>query len=315
MNFEGQQLWTRAQLHGAGMTDSDIRRELSRGIITAVRPGVYLSTEEFMALSAESRHLKCVRAASLSTDGVVSHQSAALVHGFRLWNPDLRLVHMTVGPSSTGRRTTRRHVHSAPLGAADIVEVDGIAVTSSARTVADLSRTLSFEAAVCLGDSALRLGKVTRTEIVEALLSLPVRGRKPALAAVDFFDGLSETVGESRSRVMLRTFQFPSPELQVELFTVDGRLIARTDFLVEEYGVIGEFDGQVKYTVHVPAGKTAGDVVFQEKRREDELRAHGWIVVRWTWADLATPHVLAARIRKAFEIAKSMPKPTTVRRS
>jgi hypothetical protein len=41
-------------------------------------------------------------------------------------------------------------------------------------------------------------------------------------------------------------------------------------------------------------------VVWREKRREDALRDLGWQVVRWTWADLLQPWVLADRLQRAF---------------
>ena len=34
------------------------------------------------------------------------------------------------------------------------------------------------------------------------------------------------------------------------------------------------------------SGKTVADVVLQEKLREDEIRALGPVVVRWTWSML-----------------------------
>jgi hypothetical protein len=315
MDSVGPDLWTRQQMHGSGRTDSDIRRELAQDRLTAIRPGVYASSTELTNLTAAQHHMVRVRATASATDGVVSHQSAAVVHGFSMWKPDLRLVHMTVDRAKSGRTTTRRHVHAAPLGPADVVDVDGMRVTSPARTVADLARTLTFEQAVCVGDSALRTGTVTRESIADSVMSRPQRGQKRALEAVEFMDGLSETVGESRSRVMLRTFAFPAPELQIALCAPDGRFLGRCDFLNEEEGVISEFDGRVKYTKHVPPGQVAGDVAFEEKRREDELRSHGWVVVRWVWADLAAPQRLAQRIRRAFAIAATMPTPTTVRRS
>jgi hypothetical protein len=41
-------------------------------------------------------------------------------------------------------------------------------------------------------------------------------------------------------------------------------------------------------------------VVYAEKIREDALRDLGWQVVRWTYADLTAPMVLADRLQRAF---------------
>jgi hypothetical protein len=64
--------------------------------------------------------------------------------------------------------------------------------------------------------------------------------------------------------------------------------------------VIAEFDGRVKYGRLLKEGQDAGEVVFREKQREDLLRDLGWEVVRWVWADLAHPEVIAERLRRAF---------------
>ena len=82
---------------------------------------------------------------------------------------------------------------------------------------------------------------------------------------------------------------------------VHGALVARTDFAWEEHELVGEFDGKVKYGRLLRPGQEPGDAVFEEKRREDAVRAEGWGVARWVWADLGTGHRLAARLRRAFD--------------
>ena len=43
-----------------------------------------------------------------------------------------------------------------------------------------------------------------------------------------------------------------------------------------------------------------GDVIYQEKLREDAIRDAGWQMVRWTWADLQDPDLIVGRLRRAF---------------
>ena len=43
-----------------------------------------------------------------------------------------------------------------------------------------------------------------------------------------------------------------------------------------------------------------GDAPLEEKRREDEIRDHGWQVARWTWVELATPLLIERRLRRTF---------------
>ena len=56
-----------------------------------------------------------------------------------------------------------------------------------------------------------------------------------------------------------------------------------------------EFDGAVKYD-----GAEGREALVAEKKREDRIRELGYQVVRLTWAELADPHRLLARIRSAL---------------
>ena len=53
----------------------------------------------------------------------------------------------------------------------------------------------------------------------------------------------------------------------------------------------------------VRPGRSAGDAVYAEKLREDAIRAQGFAVVRWTWADLADFERVARRLRATFRQA------------
>lgn len=80
--------------------------------------------------------------------------------------------------------------------------------------------------------------------------------------------------------------------------------MGRCDFGWEEYRTVGEFDGAVKYGRLLKTGERPGDVVYQEKLREDAIRDAGWQVVRWTWDDLKDPDAIADKLRRAFARGK-----------
>ncbi|MBJ8347996.1 endonuclease domain-containing protein [Antrihabitans sp. YC2-6] len=196
-------------------------------------------------------------------------------------------------------------VHSSHLEPDEITVVDGIRLTTPPRTVIDLARSEPFEQAVVAGDSALHQGLTTTAELREHLQRARRRpGRRAAAKVVEFLDGRSESVGESRTRVALFRGGLPTPELQANVFGPDGEWVARVDFLIEELGVIVEFDGMVKYQAELRGKRTPEAVVIAEKVREDRLRALGWIVVRITWDDLEDAARLVARIRSAAGIAR-----------
>lgn len=115
---------------------------------------------------------------------------------------------------------------------------------------------------------------------------------------LELADARSESAGESLSRVRILELGFEPPMLQVSFAL--GRTLARVDFYWPSVGVVGEFDGRLKYTRAAGLGASpAEQVVWEEKLREDALRARGLKVVRWVWDDLQRPGVLAGRLRNA----------------
>ena len=298
----GQRLHRAGQLQAAGYTADEVRRWLRSGALTTVRRGVYI--QGVRPDDAAARHALLVRAAVAELDGsaVVSHASAAVMHGLSVWGPPLDVVQVTRNRRRSGaRRGTRVHAHSAPLSEDEIVVVDGVACTCLARTVVDLAREAPFEQAVISADAALRAG-LERPALDTALRrARGWPGVPAARRAVAFVDGRSESVGESRSRVAIALAGLPAPALQWAVRL--GGSTAYTDFGWARQRTVGEFDGKVKYGRLLEPGQDVGEVVYAEKLREDAIRDEDWQVVRWTWADLHDFGPTAARIRARFAAA------------
>ncbi|MEP6761462.1 MAG: hypothetical protein ABJA93_08865 [Sporichthyaceae bacterium] len=111
--------------------------------------------------------------------------------------------------------------------------------------------------------------------------------------------------GESWSRAVLIELGLEPSDIQFPVFDDQG-LVGYSDVAWRDRRTLGEFDGRLKYAI--PSGaepEAAGQVVWDEKRREDRLREAGWEVVRWTWVDLHHPARLAARVLAAFARAAS----------
>lgn len=285
----------RPQLLAAGVTDAELRGRRRRGTLDTLRPGAYLAGPA--PPGAPARHLLAARAAlpRLKVDTVLSHTSAAVVHGLPLWAVDLDRVHATRDRPSGARHSGVVQLHAAALEPDDVVLVDGLLVTSVARTIADLARMLPFEAALVPADAALFRRLLTRDALAAAVdrgAHRPNNGAARRVAA--FADGGAESPGETRSRVAIRRAGLPPPVLQ---FRVAGM---RTDFAWEEFRTVAEFDGKVKYGRLLRPGQEPGDAVFDEKVREDALRDLGFQVVRWIWAELDRFDVPVARLRRAF---------------
>ena len=165
---------------------------------------------------------------------------------------------------------------------AETVLVQGVRVTGVARTVVDLARTGGLPSAVAAADHALRHGLCSRADLRAEADAVPprVRGRPAAALVADLADADSMSVGESLSRVQMFRLGVPRPRLQVP-HDDDQGLIGVVDF--DWQGVVGEFDGKLKYRVPPDATpEEAAEIVWREKKREDRLRV-GSRVARWTW--------------------------------
>ncbi|MFW6091864.1 MAG: hypothetical protein ACODAF_08265, partial [Actinomycetota bacterium] len=126
-------------------------------------------------------------------------------------------------------------------------------------------------------------------------------GARSAGRVVEFADGRSASVGESRCRVLLEQAGLPRPELQVPIYDPrTGGLVGITDFYFAEQRTIGEFDGKQKYTGDIAGDEDPGEIVWREKKREDRLRDLGYQVVRVITPDFDRPKEVGKRFRKAF---------------
>ena len=225
---------------------------------------------------------------------VVSHQSALFLLGVRVSELDLRRVHVTrlVGAGRSGT-TVCQHAPRPPVDA--LAEVDGVRTTAGPRAVVETVRATSYPVAVSVVDQALRLRIATAPQLAAALKLFTGRpGISTATRAVLFGDARSESVAESRLRVLLAALGLPAPLPQAEIRDTGGSLVARVDFLFTQYGVIVEFDGDVKY------GDGGGQALIAEKVREDRLLDLGYQIVRVRWPDLAHPSNLLTRIHRAI---------------
>jgi hypothetical protein len=284
----------------AGWSDEELSRFARVGQWSRVRRGAYVDGQ--LPTSTVARHALLVAATvgTLRRPAVVSHQSAAVLLGLPVWGSPLDRVHVTRNPPASSQVAGPLRCHVARLRDDEVTTVGGLQVTDAARTALDLARSLPFEAAVVTLDAVLHEGLLSREMIEMRLFDIAgTRGSRHASRVVRFADARSGSVGESRSRVALHELGLPPSGLQFEIKTSEGAFVARTDFVWEEEGVVGEFDGRIKYGRLLRPGQEAGDAVFEEKQREDAIRDLGWEVARWTWGDISVPAHIGARVERA----------------
>ncbi|MFW6598891.1 hypothetical protein ACQBAU_15330 [Propionibacteriaceae bacterium Y2011] len=285
----------RRQLVAEGFSDAEVAGLTTGGALERVRRGAYAPP---LQRTPEEAHLDLITAslALQETDAVVSHVSAAVVHGLPVDRRLLGVVHLS-------RPGVPRSDHRGPVWrhwTPDLrrTEVAGTPVTPLADTVLAVARTVPFADAVAVVDAGLRRG-VAREELMGALVDgVRHRGNATARRAVRFGDGRSESAGESHSRVVMSELLLPAPDLQ-RTFHYRGEAI-RADFVWDEARVIGEFDGHVKYGRLLRPGQSVADVIADERAREEKLRRLKWWLVRWTWRDVMERDSLGWLIRQAL---------------
>lgn len=299
-----------------GLTRGEIRTLVRTGTLCPIRRGAYLlgpldPDEDDPGGYLSHRRLIEATLPQLQPGAVLCQGSAAVLYDLPVWRHSVATVHVMRDGNAGGQTRAHVHVHRTPLAADDITVIDGHAVTTLARTVADLGRSAPKMESVAVGDAALRMGldPVELRHVLASMYRWP--GVRNARWMADFLDGRSESPGESASRVRMVQDGVPQPELQREIFDEDGDFVARVDFAWEKRRTVGEFDGQIKYGRLLKPGQTKEDVLDAERAREDAIRAAGWEIARWGWPQLGQPGEIADRIHGAFRLAMNRDRHTS----
>ena len=287
---------TTGELTDAGFSADRIRTLTRRGDLYQVGRGVYASgtlASEMLAIADGLQLLQLAAAVAVTGPGaVVSHESAAYLHSIDLLSRQDAAT-LTCPPQRGRNARAGIRLHTATLSADHVTAFGRLPVTTPARTVVDLARTLSFRAGVVTTDSALHRQLVTKAELRQVLTDCRRwPGARQAAAVIDFADGRAESPLESIARIAFNDCGLPPPELQVWLGgTVEP--IGRVDFYWKQYRTIAEVDGALKYAD--PHRARA------QLRRDSLFRDEGFEVVHFTWQQITqTPEHVAASIRNAF---------------
>ncbi|MDM4761434.1 type IV toxin-antitoxin system AbiEi family antitoxin domain-containing protein [Galbitalea sp. SE-J8] len=284
-----EQIITTAAFARANPDTRALTRALARGELVKLRRGAYVAREVWDAADARDRHLLRAHAAAsqMQSEPVLAGFSAAAVWGMPVFElPETVTLAEAWGGGGRSAPGVRRTAAAFPT--TEVVERDGLRVTTLARTALELTRVEPFARAVASMDWALWRRnplRIPMEELADEADRLTVRfGIVRARHCVAFASHLSDSYGESLCRALMHELGFAPPTLQLELRDARGRMLP--DFAWRRERVLAEFDGKGKYLRGMRDGEDPGEVVWREKKREDRLRALGWSVVRVVWADL-----------------------------
>jgi len=278
-----------AQAAGFGLSAPMLVALVKAGVLRHPGRGLY-AVGALVEPDPQAWHRQlCAGALLLYPDAVLAGVSAVLAHGIPVWGAPLgapsilRPVSRAGGMSAFWVRPTWGVVVSTPWGPA----------SDPATALVQHAVDHGIVTGVVSADAALREGIVTLEQMtaqLSAVATWPHSSR--AASMLRLVDGRRESVGETRCGVTLAMAGIAVTP-QVTITDARGNFVARVDFLVDGSMVVVEFDGKVKYASGDP------EVLWHEKRREDRLRALGYVVVRVTWAQLERPGAVVAAVRSA----------------
>lgn len=293
---------TTDQLIGRGYSTQSLGRAVTTGELVRLRPGYYVNAHTGEFRRADRHRLLVLAVDAAFGQPVFTHWSAALIHGLPDWGLPLRQTSISRYGQAQRSRSTRRVRHDlCPIAADEIVTVDGVLATSAERTIIDIARVCNSDVAAVVADAGLNSELITESSLDEALGRAAGRaGVKRARKTIELADRKSESVAETRSRILFSDFGLPEPETQVDIMDESGNFVARVDFFWPEFGIIGECDGVGKYFDGADETETRRRLEA-EKDRDARLVALGFRVIHWRWADIERPMGLMHRLRRMME--------------
>ncbi len=270
---------TKKQADELGYSPKQIRTRLHSGMWTLAKRGVYQL--------AEPRDRRDLMRTVLATwpGSVVSHESAAALHGF----PFVEAKGITVSHHS---RTTHefpeidvRRNHD--LDDWHVTTVGGDRVTTVARTIVDLAGDRSVRHTGAILDRLVSDGKV---DIFEVAAVLAATGRRGKPGTTKMREVLEERIGEDhssselerRGRKVIAVAGLPLP---VPEYPIPWTVNRRFDDAYPDKKIGIEWD-----SIRFHGQKASFEA---DRVRDRDAALNGWVILRFTWEDVhARPHVI-----------------------
>lgn len=261
-----------------------------------------------MYLKSEASGAAALRAyTDLDDASVLSFGSAARVYGATLpgkLEEDWR-VHIARRPGFSIPRRANVVGHLLALLPDEVIEFDGVRLTSPARTWLDLAAIIGPDDLVVVGDSLVcghgpdfpkpREAVCTVDELRDMVARHPgVRGVRRARAALERIRVGSDSQPETRMRLAIVRAGLPEPVLNHVLHDQFGRGIVWPDAAYPEFRIAIQYDG---------AHHGGSEQHLRDIRRADLTAAHGWREVRVSKFDLQGERpAVVGKVRAALKV-------------
>jgi very-short-patch-repair endonuclease len=219
--------------------------------------------------------------------GIVAGLSASALHGAEWVSVDapLEILH------SNRNAMPNLIVRGDRIDDDEVALIDGVPVTTPARTAPDLGCWYSMTESVAAIDDLFRATDLKVAEVETLMHRYPGRrGVQMARTAIGLADAGAQSPKETWLRLVLIRAGLPRPQTQIAIQDEFGDILAYLDMGWEEIKVAVEYDGEQhrndrrQYTWDI--------------RRVEMLERRGWIVVRVVAGD--RPADVVRRVRAAM---------------
>jgi very-short-patch-repair endonuclease len=261
-------VFSRAQALAAGYSEKQIRHLLEIGTWLRCHAGVYC-----LAGVAPSLYMNAwVAVLAAGKHAALSHRMAGKLHVLEGTPPPVRFD-VSVPRSCRPRDVPRATIHRIRLRADDVTVCRGFPVTSIARTLVDLGRSLPIETGSRIIADALRVGRVS-VEALEARIAwmsgcTGIDLARRALASAD--PKLESILERELFRLLRRAGLNPVPQYVV---TAGGKFVARVDFALPGIRLAIEADGYMTHALR-PGFE-------RDREKSADLQLVGWCLLSFT---------------------------------
>jgi hypothetical protein len=290
--------FTQAGAERLGVSRKQLRLLVARGLVRREVQGVYAATQAPTDLAFRARALGLV----VSPAAIVVDRTAAWLHGVDILPRNAREIAVPVSVfHQPGTRCRRDGVTSGErlLLPEDIVEIDGLLVTSPLRTAHDLGRLLWRYDALAALDQFLRMG-VDFDALQDGVGRFKGhRGVVQLRYLAPLADPRAESQPESALRLHWYDAGLPKPEPQWWVYDDHGVGIYRLDLALPELLFAAEYDGVEFHSSDEDSG-------YDDARRGWLDQSRRWVIEvfvnRDVYAPLADPGI---RLRSGLATAQA----------
>ncbi|MCV7068393.1 hypothetical protein H7H51_26605 [Mycolicibacterium farcinogenes] len=271
------------------VANGELRKSALRTRYTRVFRDVYVSpgTELTPLIRARAAWLWSRRR------GIVAGNSAAAVHGAKWVDLDapFEMIHSNRNPIAGLR------VRTEEIADDEIVRVDGIPVTSAARTALDIGCWYPRDNAVAALDALARATDLKAADVdLLAQRHARRRGIQRARTALDLMDGGAQSPQETWLRLILIDAGLPRPQTQIPVFDGPGDPFAYLDMGWEDIKVAAEYDGEEH--------RSSNWRYNWDLRRAERIQRQDWINVRIAAGERKTDILRRVNAARACRVSR-----------